>query len=190
MIQLVYKVEKGEIVIKYYIGGSLFTDKQIKQRLYEEEKLKETLKDVDIYNPITNDEINDKTKEPTSQDIFLQDTREILSSDVITADLDDIDTGLAAELGIAYGVNYMRDMITECLGSDDVEKELRRILKIIPEKTVYATCSDIRQDTANENGVYKSWGHNLYVVGGIELMGKIFRHFDDVIEYIKEGEDE
>ena len=190
MIQLVYKVKKGEIVIKYYIGGSLFTDKQIKQRLYEEEKLKETLKKVDIYNPITNDEINDKTKEPTSQDIFLQDTREILSSDVITADLDDIDIGLAAELGITYMANYMREKIIECLGSDDVERDLRNLLKEIPEKTVYATCSDIRQDTPNEIGAYKSWGQNQFLVGCVELIGKIFRHFDDVIEHIKEGENE
>ena len=175
---------------KYYIGGSLFTDKQIKQRLYEEEKLKETIKNIDIYNPITNDEINDKTKEPTAQDIFLQDTMQILASDVITADLDDIDTGLAMELGIAYMANFMRCKIIDCLGSDDVEHGLRNALKEIPKKTVYATCSDIRQDTLNEVGIYKSFGINQYVIGSIELMGKIFRHFDDVIEYIKEGEDE
>jgi hypothetical protein len=55
--------------MKVYIGGGLFTDKQISQRIQEEQKIKETLPEAKIYNPI-NDEINDKTKSPTARDIF------------------------------------------------------------------------------------------------------------------------
>jgi hypothetical protein len=37
----------------------------------------------------------------------------VIEDDIITADLDDIDEGLAMELGIAYGVNYMLDLIAK-----------------------------------------------------------------------------
>lgn len=178
-----------------YIAGSLFTDKQINQRVLEENKLEEIFPDAYIYNPITNDEINDKTKKPTSRDIFLQDTKKVLQSNIITADLDDNDMGVAMELGIAYGVNYiinfLENKIANCIEnkeSDKVDKLSLALLEIksqMPYKTVYATSSDIRQDTKDEEGRYKSWGQNQYVVGGIEEIGKIYRHFDEIIDELK-----
>lgn len=175
-----------------YIGGSLFTDKQIQQRIQEENKIKENIKGVYVYNPITNDEINDKTKNPTPKDIFLQDTNKVITSHVITADLDDIDTGLAMELGVAYGCNYMREMFVNILkhinanmkeeSKQEIIDTLTTIINNFPKKEVYATCSDIRQDTKGEVGAYKSWGQNQYVVGGIEEMGKIYRHFDEALK--------
>lgn len=169
---------------KYYIGGSLFTEKQIKQRLYEEQALKDLIDDIEIYNPISNDEINDKTKEPTAKDIFNQDTKEIISSDVILADLDDEDMGLAMELGIAYMANYMRDEIKAALESEAPRDKLDELLDRVPEKRVYAVCSDIRQDTNNEEGIYKSWGQNQYVVGGIQEMGYISNRLSDSLAAI------
>lgn len=176
---------------KVYVGGSLFTDKQIAQRIREEELLKENLKNIDVYNPITNDEINDKTKQPTARDIFLQDTTKIIGSDIITADLDDIDEGLAMELGVAFGINYMIGTIKIAIQENGViDKQcLLEMIKSIPCKKILATYSDIRQDTKNENGIYKSVGKNQYVIGGIELMGKIHRHFEDVIKNLKESEE-
>lgn len=176
---------------KVYVGGSLFTDKQITQRIREEELLKENFKNIDIYNPITNDEINDKTKQPTAKDIFLQDTTKIIGSDIITADLDDIDEGLAMELGVAYGVNYVLNTIENLIYNNrKIDRDsFRKILNSIPYKKILATYSDIRQDTKNENGIYKSVGKNQYVIGGIELMGKIHRHFEDVIKNLKESEE-
>ncbi|BAE47791.1 nucleoside 2-deoxyribosyltransferase [Clostridium botulinum C] len=182
---------------KIYIAGSLFTDKQIKQRIEEEETLKKELgKDnISIYNPITNDEINDKTKQPTSQDIFLQDTNKVLESDIITADLDDLDMGVAMELGIAYGVNtiidYLEEQLQQTIDNMDLEQNrtlttvLNMLKKQFPYKTVYATCSDIRQDGQNEQGKYKSWGQNQYVIGGIEEMGEVYRHFNEAVVDMK-----
>ncbi|EDS77085.1 nucleoside 2-deoxyribosyltransferase family [Clostridium botulinum C str. Eklund] len=182
---------------KIYIAGSLFTDKQIKQRIEEENMLKQELGEdnIDIYNPITNDEINDKTKQPTSQDIFLQDTNKVLESNIVTADLDDLDMGVAMELGIAYGVNTIIDYLEEKLQQtiDNVDMEQNRTLttvldmltKTFPYKTVYATCSDIRQDGQNEQGKYKSWGQNQYVVGGVEAMGEVYRHFNEAVRDMK-----
>lgn len=176
---------------KVYVGGSLFTDKQIAQRIREEELLKKNFKNIDIYNPITNDEINDKTKQPTAKDIFEQDTKKVIESDIITADLDDIDEGLAMELGVAYGINYMLTMINMAIQENGVvDKQcFFEMNKSIPYKKIFATYSDIRQDTKNENGIYKSVGKNQYVIGGVELIGKIHRHFEDVIKDLKESEE-
>lgn len=172
---------------KFYVGGSLFTDKQIAQRISEEEQLKQ-LSNAEIYNPITNDEINDKTQKPTANDIFVQDTVRVLASDVILADLDDDDLGLAMELGIAFASNYFRNRIIERLNSDSPIQALHGLLEEVPQKMIYATCSDIRQDTTDEFGIYKSWSLNQYYVGGIEAMGEIHRHFDSVMNSLLERE--
>lgn len=170
-----------------YIGGGLFTDKQIKQRLYEAKEVSK-LSNFLVYNPIENDEINDKTLEPTAKDIFNQDTQEILASNVIFADLDDNDAGLAMELGIAYMANKMRDILEDLSESDNIKLDIFKLLAEIPEKTIYATCSDIRQDGTNEEGIYKSWGHNLYVVGGVEHMGKVYRSADKALDDFRSRE--
>lgn len=175
---------------KIYIGGSLFTEKEIKQRMHEEVLLDGVLENVKIYNPITNDDINDKTLDPTAKDIFNQDTKEILSSNIILADLDDNDIGLAMELGIAYGCNYLRDKLIGCLVSDDISNALEELIQSVPEKRVYATCSDIRQQTNNEKGIYKSWGINQFLIGGVEQMGYINSSLSKTIHKLIECEGE
>lgn len=173
------QVETREL--RHYIGGSLFTDKQIKQRRSDAKKVAEKLGG-EIYNPIDNDEINDKTGTPTAQDIFRQDTNKIIASDVIFADLDDDDMGLAMELGIAFMANLMRNSIIGALESDDPTTAIVDLINSVPPKVIMATSSDIRQDTDNEQGIFKSWGINQYVVGGILETGEIHRDIDSAIQ--------
>lgn len=183
--------------IKTYIAGSLFSNKEIDARVNEEKQLKEKFGDkLDIYNPITNDEINDKTKKPTARDIFLQDTKKVIESEIITCDLDDRDEGQAMELGIAYGINYMLKEIFERIekakaeGNKNKEKILTKLstemFKKCPRKIIFGSYSDIRQDTKNEEGIYKSVGVNQYLVGGVEEMGTISRDFKATLEEIKD----
>ena len=40
--------------------------------------------------------------------------------------------------------------------------------------------NDIRQDTKGEEGIHKSYGKNQYVIGGVQEMGKIVRHREDI----------
>ena len=42
-------------VIKIYEAGSLFTDKEIRERLRQESLLKETIPNCKVYNPISNE---------------------------------------------------------------------------------------------------------------------------------------
>ena len=94
---------------KIYIAGSLFNEAEINQRKLEEKKLRELGFD-DIYNPI-NAPCNDKDRLPTSQDIFYGDTKEILDSDIVIADISNqSDLGVACELGIIWACNAINKL--------------------------------------------------------------------------------
>lgn len=163
-----------------YEAGSLFSESQIRYRIFLEERIKEIFNDVDdvkIYNPITAP-INDKSKNPTARDIFWGDTNELLKSDVMLYDMDDeFDTGVAMEGGISIGVNIMLDLIKEHLGEDAFFK----INKLIPYKKIMATYTDIRQ-VQTGNGVYNPKGYNQFVVGGIDEFGKIFKSSEEMFD--------
>lgn len=154
--------------MKVYIAGELFDEASIAQRLKEGEMLKEG--GIDYYNPIENDEINDKSKIPSAKDIFYGDFEEVLKSTHILADIQSMDPGVIMELGIAIGLNYAKN--------NDISN--------IPEKKIIAHNSDIRFKTANRyNNFYVPVGTNQFVIGGIEEYGSISDSSKVAIEEIK-----
>jgi nucleoside 2-deoxyribosyltransferase len=82
-----------------YLAGALFNEAEVNQRKLEGKKLREQTT-INWYNPIEAP-INDKATLPTASDIFWGDTREVLKSDYVIADLTNNDVGTAYELGIA-----------------------------------------------------------------------------------------
>ncbi|MEG1871193.1 MAG: nucleoside 2-deoxyribosyltransferase, partial [Peptostreptococcaceae bacterium] len=77
-----------------YLAGSLFSEAEVNQRLKEGKILNDSLSETHTYfNPIEAP-INDKAKLPTSLDIFMGDTLEVLKSDVVIADLANEDAGV------------------------------------------------------------------------------------------------
>ena len=161
-----------------YLAGSLFSEAEISQRLKEGKAIR-GLNEYDVYNPIEAP-CNDKAKLPTDQDIFLGDTREVLKSDVIVADLSNNDVGVMAELAISWTINYIHKLAAE-------GKSLDEILEENPKKKIIAHLSDIRKGTANKyNGNYIPWGYNQYIIGMIENDGQIKENFAEVIEELKE----
>jgi len=96
---------------KGYIAGKLFKQGDIKQRLYEGELVKKELPEIDFYNPIENDEINDKSNLPTAKDIFYGDADRVVESSVILVELDDEDSGTIYEIGICHGIEIMREKL-------------------------------------------------------------------------------
>lgn len=91
--------------MKIYFGSPLFTESQRMFNTATVTTLRGLLpENVEIYLPQENGDINDKSKVVHSTEIFKQDTDELVSSQAMIAILDgqDIDSGLASELGIAY----------------------------------------------------------------------------------------
>lgn len=174
---------------KAYVGGSLFSNKQIAQRMTDERLLR-GIEGLEVFNPI-NSPFNEKATNPTPSDIFWGDTNQVLKSDIITVDGDDIDkdSGLAFETGIAFGCNYMLDLIKEYAPL----KVFEEINKKVPYKKAYTVISDIRQDSTGEEGLNKSWGHNLFTYAGLRELGDVYRNINEATEAVKKdlakGED-
>ncbi len=174
-----------------YLAGSLFSEAEIAQRLKEGALIKEILgDDYTLYNPIEAP-CNDKSKLPTADDIFVGDTRELLASDYVIADLSNNDPGVMMELGIAWGVDYCAEVISNALEEAGVEipVEVKAVLHAsgIKPKGVQAVLSDIRLGSAhNYNGRYIPMSYNQYVIGGIEHMeGTICSSFEEAANKLK-----
>ena len=90
--------------------------------------------------------------DPSNEEIFRVDTRELQASDVVVACIDQfpIDTGVACEIGVAYASG-------------------------IPVIGLY---TDIRKDREGQGRLYK----NQYVLGAIEASGTIVGSIDELIQ--------
>lgn len=167
---------------KIYVGGELFTEADVTQRLKEGDMLIEL--GHPIYNPIANDEINDKSGNPTAEEIFLQDMAEVLSSDIITAPIDNEDPGLMMELGMALSGNlFMRAL--EKMKEELSEEALAIVEEHNPFKEieVFTVTSDIRTDTAGEyDSILIPKGYNQFVIGGLKVLGngKFYKSFKEI----------
>lgn len=151
-----YNVKTGN---KVYMAGKLFSEADQIQRQKEYDLLQAAHEkhniNRDIFSPI-HAPINDKSKLPTSLDIFSGDEHPLLRSDVMFADLTDEDVGVAMELGMV----------------------LYRDIKI------YAYISDIRIKTAGEyEGVNVPYGYNQFVVGGVQkYFDKVYLSYHEALQ--------
>lgn len=176
---------------KGYIAGSLFKTADQKQRIYEKEVLSKEVGSIDWFNPLTDNPSNDKSKLPTANNIFVNDTSVIIDSEYIVAELDGEDAGVMMELGIAYGINFILDTLSVLISEKglSIEDAVLAVFSMVPVKTIYAHLSDIRLGTAGEyDGKYIPVGFNQYVVGGVEQIGEIFNNFEDIVEELKKKE--
>lgn len=149
---------------KVYLGGSLFSESEIAQRMLEANKLREL--GYEVYNPIEAP-FNNKEKLPTAVEIFEGDANEIMKCDIAFFEVSNQDPGVCAELGLLWGLGY----------SDHVKN-----------KKVVCYYSDIRMATSNKySGYHIPHGVNQFVVGMIEDMGgKIFTSSKEAIKYMEE----
>lgn len=164
-----------------YIAGPLFNEAEINQRKLEGKKLK-TSTNINWYNPIEAP-INDKAKLPSASDVFWGDTKEVLRSNYIVADLTNNDVGVAYELGIAWTTNYIRKILKK----NGLNKAVELLDKInVVDKNIIGVASDIRIKTAGQyEDIYVPYGLNQYVVGGVLDQGTIVNSIDEAIKIIK-----
>lgn len=169
--------------VRIYIAGSLFKIKQIKARLEEGKELRDRFGDsISVYNPIEQP-FNDKANNnPTAEEIFEGDTKELLKSKLVLADLDDeYDSGLMVEIGIAIGVNISLDQIKQDVPSeyfDIVSESLGGYKKIISNLT------DIRL-AQDGKGIYSPYGYNQFVIGAVEKYGVIKNSMEEVYDEVE-----
>ncbi len=129
-------------MIYIYNAGPLFSEADIKQRIYEGQKLKEALKGREhfIANPI--DLPFDQSKTLLSQDIFGVDVSHIDKANVFFFELATGDTGTMVEFGM-------------------VIEKLRNQQDIM----IYPIFSDLRLSRNQMSGIECPVGFNSFVVG-------------------------
>lgn len=150
--------------MKIYIAGSLFSEADIAQRIKERQLIEELFKskglEVEIYNPIEAP-VNDKATLPTAEAIFQMDVDQLMTSDIVVADISTLDLGVAMELGMLV------------MGDPDI--------------LILAHNSDIRIGTANRyEGHRVPYGQNQFVVGGLLATGNhVLNNFAEVLKEIE-----
>lgn len=107
----------------------------------------------DVYNPLEQPFNTHKENLPTPEEIFLGDYKAVKNADIVIADLANNDPGVIAELGLAYEMN----------------------------KYIIAVDSDIRLPSANRYKI-PTYGMNHFVLGMINLKGKICYSFKEALE--------
>ena len=178
---------------KVYVGGALFKQGDINQRIKEANELRK-IEGLEVFNPIEAP-VNDKTLLPGAVDIFEGDTEEVLDSNYILAELDaKIDEGLVAEIAIAWTINFIRQELIDMVETNSKESLYQAIedwLEDNPQKMIVSHVSDIRLENAGEYaGVTIPVGFNQYVIGMLLHQGHpIFTDVDSAIGWIKTMEE-
>lgn len=150
-------VDERILMMKIYIAGSLFNEAEIAQRKKEGEMLRKNFPQAQIVNPIDQPFNKDKSSLPSPQQIYENDAREIIDSDILIADVTNEDSGVMLAIGLA--IQSKKPMI---IGVN----------------------SDMRIKTANKYEI-PTYGMNHFVLGAILKHGHLVYSFDQAIALIK-----
>lgn len=175
---------------KVYIAGDMLKQGNQMLRKLEKEKLESA--GLKVHNPMDDEEINDKKKDPKAEDIFRKDTQAIIESETIIFDADDNNVGTTTEVGQVWGINFMLGEINKAIdesdGSyEDIGKKIMKILGRIPLKDVYWHNSDIRNvEGIKEEGLRRSYSLNQYLHGCLLDMSGEHKFFDEIVDILSE----
>lgn len=133
--------------MRCYFASPFFKETQIER----EERLKALLRKngVDVYSPKEHGIISDKTDQNDMTKIFLENTREIRTCDVVFAITDEKDMGTIWESGYAYGINKPVIYYCETLGDNPFNVMLAK-----SAIAVYVSYKELEVDFI-ETGLYK-----------------------------------
>lgn len=144
--------------MKIYLAGSLFSEAEIAQRKKEGEMLKNSFPQAQLINPIDQPFNKDKSILPSPQQIYENDAKEIIDSDIFIADVTNEDSGVMLAIGLA------------------IQSKKPIIIGIN---------SDMRIKTANKYDI-PTYGMNHFVLGAILTHGHLVYSFEEAIALIKE----
>ena len=160
--------------MKAYLAGSIFYLGDKFRNEYFSRKLREAFPDIDLYNPLENTDINDKTKFADSIAIADGDNERLDTSDILIAciDGDVLPSGTCAEIGKFH---------------EKISRGEHKLLIGICTDTrqQYLTHSAQKDATYTEPGECQYCYENLYVTGLIKQAGNLVTSIEDAIEAIK-----
>ncbi len=192
-----------------YLGGDIMTRGSNLARQEEYDKFKEANIPGEVYSPVQNKSINDKsnmTEEENNhlaEKIVEADVERLWNSDYTVLCPEQSAIGTMCEMGILYGWKYMSNKLLEIFnkGLSDNSKSYEEVLEDvvreaarISDKKNYAHYFDIRTNHLNEKDWRRSFSINQFLYGIILAAtadGTLHNSFDEIIpllqkEYIKE----
>lgn len=153
--------------MKVYFANSLFNDSDL---MYNEKVVGEIRKafdgGIDVYNPMENDAINDKTQYADSLTIVKADYDELKDSDVLVAVIDSDDSGVALEIGMFYMMN-------------------KPIIGIYTDTRRVAYGNEQKKEAIDILGENQIAYTNLMVIGAIKERGELVDNHEEAIRLLK-----
>lgn len=152
--------------MKIYFANSLFNDSDL---MYNEKVVGEIREafdgDIDVYNPMENDAINDKTQYADSLTIVKADYEELEESDVLVAVIDSDDSGVALEIGMFYMMN-------------------KPIIGIYTDTRRIAYGNEQKKEAIDILGENQIAYTNLMVIGAIKERGELVDNHEEAIRLL------
>lgn len=153
--------------MKIYFANSLFNDSDL---MYNEKvagEIREAFDgDIDVYNPMENDAINDKTQYADSLTIVKADYDELEDSDVLVAVIDSDDSGVALEIGMFYMMN-------------------KPIIGIYTDTRRVAYGNEQKKEAIDILGENQISYTNLMVIGAIKERGELVDNHEEAIRLLR-----
>lgn len=187
-----------------YLGGDIMSFGSNLARQYEYDKFLEANLPVDVYSPVQNKSINDKsnmTEEENNrlaEKITEADIERLWNSDFAVMCPEQSAIGTMCEMGCLYGWNYMANKLFEVCGevgtleevANSQEKQAEMGIRLVQEinriatKNIFAHYFDIRTNHLNEKDWRRSFSINQLLYGMIlecTKDHKLYNSFDEVL---------
>ena len=185
-----------------YLGGDIMSFGSNLARQYEYNKFIEMGLPVDVYSPVQNKSINDKsnmTEEENNclaEKITAADIERLWNSDFVVMCPEQSAIGSLTETGCLFGWQYMTDRLLEMVKEDEengktvvgIYDDLIAEIKRINNKDIYCHYFDIRTNHLNEKDWRRSFSINQLLYGMILYMEKYgdIETFDEILEHLKD----
>lgn len=185
-----------------YLGGDIMSFGSNLARQYEYDKFIEMGLPVEVYSPVQNKSINDKsnmTEEENNhlaEKITAADIERLWNSDFVVMSPEQSAIGSMCETGCLFGWKYMTDMLLEMIKKSEAEgksvisiyNDLVNEIKRINEKQNFFHYFDIRTNHLNEKDWRRSFSINQLLYGMILYTAKNgdFETFDEILKHLEE----
>ena len=180
-----------------YLGGDIMGFGSNLAREYEYEKFLEKEIPVDVYSPVQNKSINDKSNMTEEENNHLAekiteaDIERLWNSDFTVMEPRQDAIGTLCEVGCLYGWWYMANKLKELYSSCEKDRcsaillQLMNEIDRIADKKNFFHYFDIRTNHLNEKDWRRSFSINQLLYGMILACSrdnKLYNKFDDVLE--------
>ncbi|MDD6827988.1 MAG: hypothetical protein PUE12_18120 [Oscillospiraceae bacterium] len=180
-----------------YLGGDIMGFGSNLARQYEYNKFIEMGLPVEVYSPVMNKSINDKSNMTEEENNHLAekiteaDIERLWNSDFVVMSPEQSAIGSMCETGCLFGWKYMAEKLLKILDEAPVEDRYKIIydeLTRILNKQNYFHYFDIRTNHLNEKDWRRSFSINQLLYGMILYTAKNgdFETFDEIMEHLKE----